>query len=216
MLSRFPEPSTCLPHLNSPAGFAGTCSPTANLKATESEKWRNARVVRPCIGSGTDSRSQELDLLATAHAPVPGLLPNYTFSMKINKDPKDARSRYNLQRHLPRSFFREGKVWKWEDGTVQTFKIGAGAAFQASSVQYSKLFAQRIGAASKRVLPAQTPGLWASGSGSGFGSGDRQLPSAPPSTLIHLQYLLSIAPCCNFCHLQNPNNLVLDTLAPKL
>lgn len=139
-----------------------------------------------------------------------------TFSMKINKDPKDARSRYNLQRHLPRSFFREGKVWKWEDGTVQTFKIGAGAAFQASSVQYSKLFAQRIGAASKRVLPAQTPGLWASGSGSGFGSGDRQLPSAPPSTLIHLQYLLSIAPCCNFCHLQNPNNLVLDTLAPKL
>jgi hypothetical protein len=82
-----------------------------------------------------------------------------------------------------------------EDGTVQTFKIGAGVAFQASSVQYSKLFAQRIGAASKRVLPAQTPGLWASGSGSGFGSGDRQLPSAPPSTLIHyLQYLLSIAP----------------------
>ena len=60
-----------------------------------------------------------------------------TFSMKINKDPKDARSRDNLQRHLPRSFFREGKDWKWEDGTVQTFKIGAGAAFQASSVQYS-------------------------------------------------------------------------------
>jgi hypothetical protein len=43
--------------LAGPAGFAGTCSPTANLKATESEKWRNARVVRPCIGSGTDSRS---------------------------------------------------------------------------------------------------------------------------------------------------------------
>jgi hypothetical protein len=136
--------------------------------------------------------------------------------MKINKDPKDARSRYTYKGifRVPSSV-RE-KDWKWEDGMVQTFKIGAGAAFQASSIQDSKLFAQRIGAASKRVLPAQTPGLWASGSGSGFGSGDRQLPSAPPSTLIHLQYLLSIAPGVQFCHLQNPNNLVLDTLAPKL
>jgi hypothetical protein len=44
------DSSPTLLHPAGPAGSAGTagsCSLTANSKATESEKWRNARVVRP-------------------------------------------------------------------------------------------------------------------------------------------------------------------------
>jgi hypothetical protein len=44
--------------------------------------------------------------------------------MKINKDPKDARSRYNLQRHLPRSFFREGRIGS---GRTERFKLSRSA-----------------------------------------------------------------------------------------
>jgi hypothetical protein len=82
-----------------------------------------------------------------------------TFSMKINKDPKDARSRY--KRDLPRSLFRGGRIgsgrtdrFNFQDGR---WAMGAGPAFQASSVQYSKLFAQRIGAASKRDFAGPDP-----------------------------------------------------------
>jgi len=123
-----------------------------------------------------------------------------------------------VQRDLPRSFFREGRIgrgrterFNFQDGRWAR-AMGARPAFQASSVQYSKLVAQRIGA-SKRDLPAQDPLPPASASAPEI----RQSPPSPPSTLIHLRYLLvSIGPCCNFCQLQNPNNLVLDTLAPKV
>src|SRR5882757_9984500 len=129
--------SSTLLHPAGPAGSAGTagsCSLTANSKATESEKWRNAGVVRPLhwLRYGF-AIARNWILLATAPAPTvptPGLLSYCTrtvpysmflpchailesankgrtsssqpraspdschpdtFSMKINKDPKDAR-----------------------------------------------------------------------------------------------------------------------------
>jgi hypothetical protein len=107
-----------------------------------------------------------------------------------------------------------------EDGTVQLFKMGDGRGRWAPGMPFRhppystcKLFAQRIGAASKRDLPAQDPRSL----GLRLRLRLRRSPIASFST-EHLQCLLVsiIAPCCNFCQLQNPNNLVLDTLAPKV
>jgi len=89
-----------------------------------------------------------------------------------------------------------------EDGTVQLSRWAMGegdgrrkclSGILRTVLPYSKLFAQRIGAASKRDLPAQTPGLWASGFG--FGSGDLQSPPSPPSTLYPLAVSFSIDYC---------------------
>jgi hypothetical protein len=84
-----------------------------------------------------------------------------TFSMKINKDPKDARfgTKGSSAFLLPRGKNRKGGTqrFNFQDGRwARARAMGARPAFQASSVQYSKLFAQRIGA-SKRDLPAQDP-----------------------------------------------------------
>jgi hypothetical protein len=140
-----------------------------------------------------------------------------TFSMKINKDPKDDRSRY--KRDLPRSPLPWGKNRKWEDGPVN-FQDGRWALdlpFRHppySTVSFSPSESARR---QREILPAQTPGLWASGFG--FGSRDRQSPSSR-STFIHL-YPLAVSSnidCAvlQLLHLQNPSNLVPHTLAPKV